>query len=267
MRRIPALSLPVVFALLTPLAGAQSAASGEKLYATPVVPGKLSCSANACHGSTTQPQNRIANGLSAANIKAAVGRVAQMRFLDGQLGDAQFNDLSAYLSSKLGGTPSYLQVVAMPQPVLAPAALAFGALDLLTTSPAQAITLTNAATASAPLVLGSIGTTAGSDFAVTGGTCRSGDSLPVASSCSVLVSFTPSALGTRSGELRVVHNGAAALSTRAEATRSSDLRFNMIVFFTNLYPEQALGKVKLGENPFSLGQNPVSGRCAAVPLH
>ena len=213
MRRIPALSLPVVFALLTPLAGAQSAASGEKLYATPVVPGKLSCSANACHGSTTQPQNRIANGLSAANIKAAVGRVAQMRFLDGQLGDAQFNDLSAYLSSKLGGTPSYLQVVAMPQPVLAPAALAFGALDLLTTSPALAITLTNAATASAPLVLGSIGTTAGSDFAVTGGTCRSGDSLPVASSCSVLVSFTPSALGTRSGELRVVHNGAAALST------------------------------------------------------
>ena len=54
-----------------------------------------------------------------------------MRFLEGKLGDAQFNDLAAYIAGKLGGTPSYLQVVAMPVPVLAPASLNFGAADLL----------------------------------------------------------------------------------------------------------------------------------------
>ncbi|WP_341886892.1 choice-of-anchor D domain-containing protein [Variovorax sp. YR752] len=199
--------------LTAPPARAQSAASGETLYGTPAVAGKLSCSANACHGSTTQPQNRIANGLHAATIKAATGRVAQMRFLENQLGDAQYNDIAAFLAAKLGGTPSYLQVVAMPMPSLAPDSLAFGALDLLVTSPAQAVTVRNATSASAPLVLGSIATTAGSDFAVSGGTCRSGDSLPVGASCTVLVTFTPTARGNRSAELRVVHNGSAAQST------------------------------------------------------
>ncbi len=203
----------LAFGLGVPGVRAQSAASGETLYGTPAVAGKLSCSANACHGSTTQPQNRIANGIHAETIKAATGRVAQMRFLEGQLGDAQYNDIAAYLAAKLGGTPSYLQVVAMPMPSLAPDSLSFGALDLLATSPAQAVTVRNAASASAPLVLGSIATTAGSDFAVSGGTCRSGNSLPVGASCSVLVTFTPTARGTRSAELRVVHNGSAAQNT------------------------------------------------------
>lgn len=214
MRACPALLALLVAALAAaPAARAQDAVSGEKLYTTPAVPGKLSCGANACHGRIASPQNRIFNGLQAATIKAATGRVSQMRFLENQLGDAQFNDLAAYLAGKLGGTPTYLQVVAMPVPVLAPASLNFGALDVLETSPTQTVTIRNAANASAPLALGAITTSAGSDFGVAGGSCQSGENIPVGSSCTVLVAFTPSVQGTRSGQLSVVHNGAAGVST------------------------------------------------------
>lgn len=196
-------------------AQAQDAANGEDLFTKPQVSGKLSCSANACHGTLKSPQNRITNGMRADEIKTAIGRVAQMRFLEDKLGDAQFNDLAAYIAGKLGGTASYLQVVAMPVPKLAPQTLNFAAADLLTTTPTQAVTITNAANASAPLTLGAITTTAGSDFAVTGGSCKSGDNLPVGASCTVLLAFTPSVLGTRSAQLSVVHNGAAGSSSIA----------------------------------------------------
>lgn len=196
-------------------AAAQDAAHGELLFTKAVVPGKLSCSANACHGNLRSPQNRIANGVRAADIKSATGRVAQMRFLENTFGDAQFNDLAAYIAGKLGGTASFLQVVAMPVPRLAPETLNFAAADLLTTTPAQTVTITNAANASAPLTLGTITTTAGSDFGVAGGTCRSGENLPVGASCTVLLTFTPGALGTRSAQLTVVHNGAAGSSSVA----------------------------------------------------
>lgn len=212
-RRLVLAALAAALALAAAGARAQDAANGELLYTRSQVSGKLSCSANACHGRTDNPQNRIFFGLQAANIKAATQRVAQMRFLENQLGDAQFNDLAAYLAGKLGGTPGYLQVVAMPVPVLSPASLNFGAVDQLTTSPTQTLTVRNAANASAPLSLGTIGTSAGSDYRVAGGTCKSGDNLPVGSSCTVLVAFTPSAGGTRSGQLSVAHNGAAGAST------------------------------------------------------
>lgn len=194
---------------------AQNAANGQVLFTTQIVPGKLGCSANACHGNLTTPQNRIAVGTSAAAIQTAVDRVSQMHFLAGQLGAAQYNDLAAYIAGKLGGTPSYLQVVAMPVPVLDPATLNFAAADLLSTTPTQTVTLTNAANASAPLTLGAIATTNGSDFAVTGGTCKSGDNMPVGASCTVLLAFTPTAIGTRSAQLTVVHNGAAGSSAVA----------------------------------------------------
>lgn len=202
----------LAFAAALP-AQAQSAANGESLYNTPAVAGKLSCSANACHGNLSSPQNRIANGIRAATIKDATTRVAQMRFLENQLSDAQFNDLAAFLAGKLGGTPSYLSVVAMPAPMLSPASLSFGSLDLLATSPTQTVTVTNASSGSAPLTLGAITTTSGSDFSVAGGTCKTGENVPVGASCTVLLTFTPSMLGTRSAQLSVGHNGSAGVNT------------------------------------------------------
>jgi trimeric autotransporter adhesin len=140
-------------------------------------------------------------------------RVAQMRFLEGKFSAAQFNDLAAYIAGKLGGTPSYMDVTAMPVPMVSASSMNFGAIDLLVTSATQTLTVTNAASATAPLALGAISTTSGSDFSVAGGSCKTGDSIPVGSSCTVLLTFTPTMSGTRSGQLNVFHNGSAQVST------------------------------------------------------
>jgi hypothetical protein len=214
MTRHIGIGLTLALALAAALpAQAQNAVNGEKLFTTPAVSGQLSCSNNACHGNLTNPQNRIVNGIQASAINSATMRVAQMRFLEGQLSAAQFNDLAAYIAGKLGGTPTYMSVAAMPVPTLSTASLSFGTLDLLVTSAPQTITVTNAASATAPLALGAISTTAGSDFSVTGGTCKTGDNVPVGSSCTVVLTFTPTLQGTRSGQLSVFHNGSAQVST------------------------------------------------------
>src|SRR5256885_595066 len=108
MRRL-LLALALTLAALP--SQAQDAATGKSLYASAVVAGKQSCSNSACHGALpANPQNRIATGISAATIKTGIASVSQMAFLSGHLTDSQLNDLSAYIASALGGTPTYLTV-------------------------------------------------------------------------------------------------------------------------------------------------------------
>lgn len=195
------------------LTHAQDAANGQALYTNAVVAGKQSCSSSACHGALPgNPQNRIANGTSASNIKGALANTSQMSFLAGHLTDAQLNDLSAYIAGKLGGAPSYLTVAAAPSPSVSPTSVSFASQTLRSASAAQAVTVSNAGSASAALVLGTIGTTAGSDYTVSGGTCASGTSLAAGASCTVSVTFTPTVAGTRSGTLSIAHNGSAGAS-------------------------------------------------------
>lgn len=195
---------------------AQDAANGQQLFTTALVAGKQSCSSGACHGALpANPQNRIANGISAPRIKGALVGVTQMDFLQGKLSDAQLNDVAAYIAGKLGGTPTYLAVAPMPSPALSPASLAFASQALHVTSTAQAVTVSNATGAAAALVLGAISVTAGSDFAVSGGTCANGTSLAAGASCTITISFTPSLSGVRSATLTVAHNGSAGSSTVA----------------------------------------------------
>lgn len=194
-------------------AWAQDAANGQVLYTMPIVSGQPSCGSSACHGPLTNPQNRIFNGGTANTIKSATRFQAQMRFLETRLTDAQYNDLAAYIARELALTPVYLPVAAQPSPTLTPASVNFGAVNVMSAAPAQTFTVGNAAGAAAPLVLGAIATTAGSDYALAGGTCAAGQSLAAGSSCTVMVGFTPTAAGTRSGQLSVAHNGSAGSST------------------------------------------------------
>ncbi|GAA3192420.1 choice-of-anchor D domain-containing protein [Dactylosporangium siamense] len=83
---------------------------------------------------------------------------------------------------------------------VSPSALGFGSVATGGTSAAQAVTVTNSGTASAP-----VGTIAVSgDFAQTN-TC--GSSLAAGASCSVSVTFSPTAAGTRTGNLSVTASG------------------------------------------------------------
>ncbi|RCG27078.1 choice-of-anchor D domain [Sphaerisporangium album] len=80
-----------------------------------------------------------------------------------------------------------------------PASLSFAARDTGTTSPAQAVTVTNTGSAAATLS----GVTVTGDYAQTS-TC--GASLAAGASCTVNVTFTPTASGSRPGTLNVASN-------------------------------------------------------------
>jgi hypothetical protein len=88
---------------------------------------------------------------------------------------------------------------AAPAAVVAPASLTFSSQVLNTTSPADIVTLTN--TGNASLSLASV--------KVTGNFAQSnncGTSLPAGASCTVSVTFTPTAVGSRSGTVSFADN-------------------------------------------------------------
>jgi hypothetical protein len=83
---------------------------------------------------------------------------------------------------------------------VSPSAVGFGSVATGTSSPTQAVTVTNSGSAAAPVT--SITTTG--DFSQTN-TC--GSSIGAGTSCTVNVRFTPAAVGARSGNLTVVAAG------------------------------------------------------------
>ncbi|HET9999315.1 MAG TPA: N,N-dimethylformamidase beta subunit family domain-containing protein [Ktedonobacteraceae bacterium] len=122
-------------------------------------------------------------------------------------GSAYFDDVQV--------ASSYNGKLSAPIASLSPTSLNFGNQVVGTTSAAQTITVTN--TGTAPLRVSSIvltGTNA-SDFAQTG-TCPTEDDLPplaVNASCTLSVTFTPGASGTRSGALAITDNAAGSPQT------------------------------------------------------
>src|SRR5690349_613059 len=92
-----------------------------------------------------------------------------------------------------------------PEPSLSfsPTSLSFGSHTVGATSAAQSITLTN--TGSALLSITSV--SASGDFAATN-TCRGG--LAAGRNCSLSVTFTPSASGTRTGSVTIIDNAAGS---------------------------------------------------------
>lgn len=95
--------------------------------------------------------------------------------------------------------------------LFSPTSLTFAAQNVGTTSPSQAITMTNVSggTAISITSLTITGTNAG-DFAQTN-TC--GSSLAAKKSCTITVTFTPSATGTRNAAVSVTDNGGGSPQT------------------------------------------------------
>lgn len=235
----------VLLLLLAAIAGpvlAQSASNGQMLFTTTLVAGKQSCSNSACHGTIpANPLNRIANGTSASNIKGIIVTNTQMTFLQGKLTDAQLNDLAAYIGQQLGRTPSYLPTTPEPAPSVSPGSITFTSQALGTTSAAQTFSVNNSVGAGAALVISSLGLTAGSDFAISGGTCKAGTSLAAGTACSVTVTFKPTLAGTRSATLTVGHNGATGSSTATLSGTGADSTPTVTLSPTTLSFSQTVG--------------------------
>jgi len=120
-------------------------------------------------------------------------------------------------SGKLGavigtgaGFTTLLQVPPAPGAVVAPSSLTFSGQSLGTPSAAQTVTLSNTGTAALALSSLAISGANAGDFSQTN-TC--GASVPVSGSCTISVTFTPSALGVRTGTLTITDNASGSPQT------------------------------------------------------
>jgi len=95
---------------------------------------------------------------------------------------------------------------AAPSVTLNPTALTFASQTLATTSAAQTVTITNTGSATLTGLSVALGGTNSADYSISANTC--GTSLAIAANCSVSVTFTPQATGTRSASLQVTDNAA-----------------------------------------------------------
>ncbi len=182
----------LLLSLLPALALADDTVAGAASYAA-------SC-AN-CHGSNplTSNSNKIYNGRNArAVIDSGISSVGQMNSLRSSFpsGGAALANVAAYL----GNSPN---------------SLAFPGTAVGSTAATKSITI-SASLKTGNSISGLSVSTSG-DFARSGGTC--GTAVAVGSSCTVLVSFTPTASGARSGTLNITH--AATLTPIAFALSGS----------------------------------------------
>ena len=94
-----------------------------------------------------------------------------------------------------------------PAVTLSPASLTFNSQTVGTTSAAQAVTLTNSGSATLTITSIAVSGANGSDFAQTN---NCGTSLAANASCSVNVTFTPPAAGTRTASVSVTDNATSS---------------------------------------------------------
>ena len=125
---------------------------------------------------------------------AAGTRTATIQVTDGASGSPQSVGLSG--TGSTGG----------PTASISPSSLTFAAQNILTTSAAKTITLTN--NGSASLSLNSI--VASGDYAQTN---NCGDALAAAANCTIQVTFSPTAAGTRAGYVTFSDNAPTTIQT------------------------------------------------------
>ena len=101
----------------------------------------------------------------------------------------------------------FTAVTSAPTATLSPTSLTFSAQGIGTSSPAKSVTLKNTGTASLTITSIAITGTNAGDFAQTH-TC--GSSLAAGASCTISVTFKPTASGTRSAALSVTDNAAGS---------------------------------------------------------
>ncbi len=116
---------------------------------------------------------------------------------------------SIQISDNAGNSPQSVAVAGTgiaPTVGLAPSTLAFGSQLVGATSSSQSATLTNSGTA--PLTIGKIAVTGANagDFAQTNNCPVTPATLAVGSTCTVSVTFTPGALGSRSASIQLTDN-------------------------------------------------------------
>ncbi len=169
--------------------------------------------------SVSNAQFRITGGSCADGSTVAAGGGSCTVLVD--FGPTATGAASANLSIAHNASASPLLVAlsgtgtvpAAPVAQLSPTTLSWSQV-INTSATAQTATLSN--TGTAPLVIGSISLSgpASADYTIAAGsTCAAGGSVAAGTSCSLNLTFRPSATGARAASLSVVHNASGSPST------------------------------------------------------
>ena len=147
-----------------------------------------SCSGSSCHGSTPLTSNttKIYNARNARSvIDSAIGSIGEMNSLRSAFpaGGTALADLAAYLGN-------------------APSTVSFPSTSVGATSAAQTVTVYASLKSGNSLSALSVATSG--DFTRSGGSCVT--TVGTGLNCTILVTFSPTASGTRTGTLSITHN-------------------------------------------------------------
>jgi hypothetical protein len=229
--------LPEIFRMNTPfrllaavvalgfaaLADAQSCTNGNNVYHKKLGGVDVSCSQSSCHDTDPKAgKNNILNGAQQPNKinNALDGGVSDMSGLRSALGlsASDVDDIALYIWYRQGNQQC---PAAAPSVGASPGSLAFGTVTVGSSSSAQTVTLTNTGGAAASsLVVGA----APAGYSKTT-TC--GASLAAGASCTVSVTFSPTAAQAYGGSITVTGSGGTnvsiALSGAGGATASPNV--------------------------------------------
>ncbi|PYV24595.1 MAG: hypothetical protein DMG24_11040 [Acidobacteria bacterium] len=170
---------------------------------SPLVVSSVSISgANAGDFSQTNACNSFGCALQVTFTPTASGtRTAALVAYDNATTSPQTASLTGTGVSSVGGSPAAS---------LSPTSLTFSSQSVGTTSPAQAVMLSNSGSAALSITSIAMSGANSGDFAATN-TC--GNSLAASASCTINVTFTPATSGTRSAALTVTDNASGSPQT------------------------------------------------------
>jgi len=200
--------LRAAFALLVGAAfspvHAADALNGKNLYLNGGIgPGLQSCAS--CHGATPTTMG-IQQGADPTFLTTVFQSIDPMKSIYGAvITPSQIADLSAFIANP--------NVTAAPAASLSPASLTFSGTTVGQTSGALGATLSNTGSAALQISTIAVAGTNASDFSLVGGSCANGASVAAGASCTLAVSFTPGAVGARTGAVNIAHNAAGGSST------------------------------------------------------
>jgi uncharacterized repeat protein (TIGR01451 family) len=130
---------------------------------------------------------------------------------------ADFNGDGALDLAVANGTANNVSIFLQQLPVsLAPTSLAFGNQNVSTSSTPQTVVLTNNDGSALNITSIAISGADAGDFTVTGGgTCAAGVPVANRATCTIIITFTPSALGARTGTLTITDDAGNSPQTLA----------------------------------------------------
>jgi FtsP/CotA-like multicopper oxidase with cupredoxin domain len=190
----------------------------------PTFPNAVPIAVGPSGGNIAGAINAAGEGTDWGNIQTAIDNPGPGTFYyrvqavdNGWAGSLSQTYNAAILGSLSSGWSNIAQVGTSANATVLPSSLSFGSYLVNTTSPAQTITVSNAAGAGTLAIsgVGFAGANPG-DFVITANTCTS--SLAGGASCTISVAFRPSVSGARAATLSIASSNPTALSVPLSGT-------------------------------------------------